>query len=613
MLLHEQNRNFLSDLHRQFGSDHNALRPVNGGSLRGTMASFERIPAAVRLDVIHPMTHCVLYRRWMDMELCDVEDYHLLHSLIGSICPEIGSNFLLYWTHNGCFKSSNEQYPIDTNPALRTLQQQMAQRGDSKAIVTAISVLPTFVLCDSFEESAISLSCSRRDVSWKVINPTVKEEEEKALASSLNLNGPKPLEFASGWFPAEGVWKWQFMNDDRQFQDFKDSNNRIMERHFKKGLTFGTFHRLKVQYQANFKSMVQKNLKSGNIRTIRRVPSSVKGAAAAPAVPMVTYLKWQFEDEHGVWTDYPVANSKQLNELKIRSDSRAQSWNYVPFHSQNTMTIRMKSGHNSKWYRYDIDVYHMKQRNTSTLKQRRIRQIPVHEHGHSLNLKGKSGRRGPAQHRWEWQDDDGTFKRYDDSTSALIEGARCSGIQKYFFVSTKNQNSYEITFSTMLQINIQSGRQRKVQRLRLEAPWKGPGPNPKSWSGPLSTDRRTFGEKMLDLYSVVGAVAAKEVRKSGKYIRGQLGPFGSGLYFYDSKEIAIHMAKHRTAENRGQLVSVRVFVGAELDVSNLDDKQFDFRSLQKAGKDAVTRSLGFGNEYIVYNADQVCVVEVEKY
>lgn len=638
MLLHDENFNFLSNAHRRFGGDERALSAVNGGSLRSTMSTFERVPNAVRLDVIHPMTHQMLYRRWMEMEIGDIEDYQLLHSLIASICPEIGTNFLLYFTNNGCFKSSASQYPIDTNPALQTLQKLLAAKYDSKRPqMTVMNVVPTFVLSDHL--GPISLSCSRRDISWKVINPT-KDDDEKSLASSLDAmqsqlqnqySNPKPLEFASKWFPVEGIqldanyrgrWKWQFMNDDNEFQDFAKNNNRIVERLHRKGLSFGTFHRSKVQYQVNFKSMVQKNLKSGNLRTIRRVPIHIKGVAASSSKalrkiqsrPVVDYMKWQFEDEHGLWTDYPVLNSKQLNELKTRCDLRVQSWNYSSFLPQHTMTIQMRTNDKGKWYKYEIDVYSKKQRNKSTRKERKIRQIAVFQNNlNLLNHNGKCGGFGAVRNRWEWRDDDGTFKRYDDGTSAQIETARCSGIKKYFFVSTKNSNSYEIGFVAMKQYNVQSGKQRKVRRIPLEPQWKGPGPNPKSWSGPTAADRRTFGKKVVDLYTVIGAVAGGEVKKSGKFINGSLGPFGGGLYFYDSKEIAIHMAKHRTAGKRGYVVAVKVFVGEEMDVSNLDDKLLDFRTLQTAGKDSVTRSLGFGNEYIVFNADQVCVVKVHKY
>jgi len=425
----------------------------------------------------------------------------------------------------------------------------------------------------------------------------------------------------------QGPWKWQFMNDNQQFEDFTDSTSQIVERSFAKGLTFGTFHvgniakSSKVQYQVNFKTMIQKNLTSNRIRTIRRVPISVKGAVPVSSSKMtVDYMKWQFYDKHGIWTDYPVANSKQLNEL-LRNTVQPIYYHSnlnAPFSRNSTLTVRMKNNENGKWYIYDIDVLALKQRNQSTQKLRDIRQIPVYSKGRrGLDLNGKRENRSnkKIRNRWEWMDDDGTFKKYDDETSAQIEVAQTEKWKKYYFVSGSNGNSYEIHFNSMIQYNIKSGKQRRVRRIasKSKPKMKGIGPNPTTWTGPTGGDRRVFGQKVMDLYCVIGKETAKEVKQCGRLIRGTLGPFGSGLYFYDSEEIAVFMAKHRNEENRGRVVMAKVFVGEMIDVSNQDDKQFDFRTLQQSGKDSVSRTLGFGNEFIVYNADQVCVVKLEKY
>merc|ERR1719334_1626714 len=466
MLLHDENYQFLCSLHRQHGGDGNALFPKNGGSLRNTLTSFDVIPNVMRLDLIHPLTHHLVCSRWMEMSIDDMEDFHLMHSLIASIYPEVGTNFLMYYTKNKCYRSSTLQYPIDTNPSLSSLQRTIASitsnasNGESNAsnpFMTAINIVPTFIVSDNF--SNISLAYSRRDISSKTIHP-INDEEHKSqsIALALNQNSEeKQLQFASNWFPegddnafdgndgeGYGPWKWQFMNDNHQFEDFEDSSSRIIEKWFAKRLTFGTFHvskRSKVQYQVNFKTMIQKNLTSNRIRSIRRVPLSVKGAA--PSInshykprPKLTvdYMKWQFCDKFGIWTDYPVANSKQLNDLKSRCDKR-MNWNDAPYRRCNTMTIRMKSNENGKWYICDIDVYHQKQRNQSTQKQRDIRQIAVYSDGTtSLDSNGQKKNRRKRnggnvnskniRNRWEWMDDDGTFKRYDDETSAQIETAR---------------------------------------------------------------------------------------------------------------------------------------------------------------------------------------------
>eukprot|EP00483_Globobulimina_turgida_P012043 UN12065 len=166
----------------------------------------------------------------------------------------------------------------------------------------------------------------------------------------------------------------------------------------------------------------------------------------------------------------------------------------------------------------------------------------------------------------------------------------------------------------MIQYNVQSGKQRAVRKVRLEPQWNGAGPNPRKWNGPMlnNNNRKTFGKKVVDLYCIVGDVVAGEVKKCGKLIRGSLGPFGSGLHFYDNVAMTKEMAKNRSSGNKGNIISAKVFVGKECDVSNMDDKEYDFISLQKNGYDSISRSLGFGKEYILYNMDQICIAKVTK-
>ena len=119
----------------------------------------------------------------------------------------------------------------------------------------------------------------------------------------------------------------------------------------------------------------------------------------------------------------------------------------------------------------------------------------------------------------------------------------------------------------MNQYNVQTGKQRKVRKIALEPKWKGSGPNPSKYKGPTGVDRRTFDKKIVsNLYCVVGDNVADEVEKCGKLIRGSLGPFGTGLYFYDSLEITKKMAKDRSRSNKGNIIKCKVFVGKEQDV-----------------------------------------------
>eukprot|EP01084_Bolivina_argentea_P203904 348179_1 len=123
MFLHKEIRSYLLELHKKNGGNLNDIKARIGGNLRGTLSSFTNIPKVIRLDVINPITHTVLYYRWVEMEINDIEDYQLLTSLITSICPEIGMNFMIYYCNNEYFKTSKKQFPVDTIPKFSTLKK----------------------------------------------------------------------------------------------------------------------------------------------------------------------------------------------------------------------------------------------------------------------------------------------------------------------------------------------------------------------------------------------------------------------------------------------------------------------------------------------------------
>eukprot|EP01083_Nonionella_stella_P007648 22007_1 len=682
MMLHDENKKYLMNLHFKNGGDMNHIQPKKGGDIRSTLqSSFTHIPKVIRLDVLHPITHNTIYHRWIEMDMLQIEDYQLLVSLISSICPEIGRNFRLYYTDDKCFKTSKTQYVIDTIPSFNALLQRLKKKKSH--YVTQLALLPTFIVSDNFK--GIPLSFKPRDVSWKHIHPE-DDDDQKNTMSAFVYN--KANDLAQWWFgdddddddsnnnkKNEMIWKWQFMNDKNHFEDLDTANSRHIEQCFVSGHSFAGFKRQSANYQANFINMCQKNLKSNKIRVIRRVPSSVKGDIPSQNNNSIKYCKWQYQDDNGQWMDYDRSISQQLNILK--QNNAIGFGPHHPFDMRYTLSTNIPNAN-----QYLIDVWHNKQRNVKTKKERTIQQIAVHnewlnhssyqwqfkdkkwknyedsishyiekEYNSNPNAapfvvtvtskqtykiyfnsmqqqslssgKFRTIRRRQmgannikltaAKHAWEWQDDDGSYKAYDKKTSQQIESAANANIKKYFFVSTKNNNSYEVDFCAMTQYNVQSGKQRQVRKILLEPEWAGPGPNPKQFLGPKGADRRTFGEKVCDLYCVVGDNVAREVRKSGKLIRATLGPFGAGLYFYDSAAIAQQMAKDRSVCNKGNVICGKVFVGQTHDVSNCDDKEYDFIGMQKNAKDSVSRSLGFGTQYIVYNTDQVCIVKLNKY
>merc|ERR1740123_2986879 len=100
-----------------------------------------------------------------------------------------------------------------------------------------------------------------------------------------------------------------------------------------------------------------------------------------------------------------------------------------------------------------------------------------------------------------------------------------------FFVADKNKQSYEIHFNSMMQCNVQTGKQRKVRKIALR-------PKPfANWDG--MKEGSFENGKEATLYCVVGDMTANEVKKCDKLIRGSLGPFGAGFYFYDDEDVCI--------------------------------------------------------------------------
>merc|ERR1712113_1378158 len=260
---------------------------------------------------------------------------------------------------------------------------------------------------------------------------------EKGIVSSIYN---KANNFAQSWFgdDDEGdgnnyedamCWKWQFMNDHNKFEDFKDKNSKSIEMNFVSGYSFASFKRKSVQYQANFKTMCQKNLNTSKIRAIRRVPVSVKGDKSSDndnnygyngyyyRSPALQFYKWQYQEDNGGWTDYDVSISKKLNAFKINWDNNVSNYHYHIYRSKKkfdqryTFSTNIQHKTNGITYKYLIDVKHFKQQNDSTKKERQVRQIPVYENN-----------KNNINYKWQFKNDGyNNWTDYDVSTSQYIE------------------------------------------------------------------------------------------------------------------------------------------------------------------------------------------------
>lgn len=136
------------------------------------------------------------------------------------------------------------------------------------------------------------------------------------------------------------------------------------------------------------------------------------------------------------------------------------------------------------------------------------------------------------------------------------------------------------------------------------------GTKTKYWLPPR---RRTFASHTKVLYHLTNSGQA--IKQSGEMRRGSSGLVGGGIYFADSAEVC-----KQKAHTTGWLITARVLVGKAkvVDMSGFKSltallNQYSFQSLQSEGYDSIRVSgLKTGEEYIVYNKDQVELVSVEK-
>ena len=105
------------------------------------------------------------------------------------------------------------------------------------------------------------------------------------------------------------------------------------------------------------------------------------------------------------------------------------------------------------------------------------------------------------------------------------------------------------------------------------------------------------------MYHVMDEERAREILSSGRMLRGDGGAVGGGIYFAESPEAA-----DRKAHRRGVCLQARVKLGKirELDST---DPFVTFGSLRRLGFDSVLLTCFNGNEYTVYNSDQVDAIQ----
>ena len=111
----------------------------------------------------------------------------------------------------------------------------------------------------------------------------------------------------------------------------------------------------------------------------------------------------------------------------------------------------------------------------------------------------------------------------------------------------------------------------------------------------------------MTLFHLTGDKGKDAIIVSGQMLRGSNGAFGGGIYLCDKPSDCKNKAK---ASNPIFLIRVRVWMGTALEVTNISDRSH--RKLKKAGFNSVYAPSVFstGPEYVVYNHDQVKMVDI---
>lgn len=119
----------------------------------------------------------------------------------------------------------------------------------------------------------------------------------------------------------------------------------------------------------------------------------------------------------------------------------------------------------------------------------------------------------------------------------------------------------------------------------------------------------TWSNNTITLYHATSSSAGDSIERSGRMHPGTRGKFGGGIYFARSESEARYKSNHGS----GAIVKARVRMGR---IKRINDpysgyhNNISYRGLKNKGYDSVIGQMRSGNEYVVYNPDQVKVVGV---
>ena len=120
-------------------------------------------------------------------------------------------------------------------------------------------------------------------------------------------------------------------------------------------------------------------------------------------------------------------------------------------------------------------------------------------------------------------------------------------------------------------------------------------------------ETRIKNGRVMILYHQTHQEAAEKIRQSGRMLRGSSGRAGGGIYFATTKAETA-----KKTHSKGCMIVASVCLGNVKTIPSTGDPSITFQSLTEEGFDSVLIPRSNGDEYVVYNSDQVTVVEVDE-
>jgi len=120
----------------------------------------------------------------------------------------------------------------------------------------------------------------------------------------------------------------------------------------------------------------------------------------------------------------------------------------------------------------------------------------------------------------------------------------------------------------------------------------------------INRPQRLNQNNIMILYHQTSFSNALSILKDSKFNLSSSGMMGSGIYFAETPEDA-----NRKATHAGAILKCTVKMGNMVE-SNISDTSFTFESVLSNGYDSVKATFRKGNEYVVYNSDQVVSMSI---